>query len=172
MFPFGGDLLAIYLQDHLAGATTGLELARRARDENRGTELGEFLVGLAQEIEEDRDELREIMRDLGVGDDVLKLVAAWTGEKLGRLKLNGRLTSYSPLSRVLELEGLIMGVNGKLSMWLAFRLMADRDSRFDAARYDRLIDRAEHQLAGLRDHHAPTAAEAFGVSAPAPAPAR
>src|ERR671925_29079 len=127
MFPFGGDLLAIYLQDHLAGSTAGLELVRRARDENRDGDLGDFLTELARELEEDRDELREIMRELGVADDVLKVAAAWTTEKLGRLKLNGRLTGYSPLSRVLELEGLLMGVNGKLCMWRAFRRMADAD---------------------------------------------
>jgi hypothetical protein len=172
VFPFGGDLLAIYLQDHLAGATMGVELARRARDQNRDSELGDFLAALAQEIEEDRDELREIMRELGVADDVLKVVAAWTGEKLGRLKLNGRLTSYSPLSRVVELEGLIAGVAGKLSMWQAFRLMAEYEGRFDAARYDRLAARAERQLDGLREHHGYVAAEAFGVSAESRARAR
>jgi hypothetical protein len=172
MFPFGGDLLAIYLQDHLAGATTGLELCRRARDENRGSDLGDLLAELAEELQEDRDELREIMRELGVADDVLKVVAAWTGEKLGRLKLNGRLTSYSPLSRVLELEGLVMGVNGKLSLWYALRRMADADARFDAARYDRLIARGESQVARLREHHEAVAPAAFGVSAPAPARAR
>jgi hypothetical protein len=112
------------------------------------------------------------MWELGVADDVLKVAAAWTTEKLGRLKLNGRLTSYSPLSRVLELEGLIMGVNGKLGMWQALRRMADGDSRFDAARYDRLIARGESQIARLREHHDAIAPAAFGVSVPAPARAR
>ena len=35
-----------------------------------------------------------------------KNAGAWALEKVGRLKLNGELTSYSPLSRVVELEGL------------------------------------------------------------------
>ena len=39
MFPFGRDLLAIYLQDHLAGSTPGVELARRAAAQNAGTPL-------------------------------------------------------------------------------------------------------------------------------------
>ena len=33
------DLLTIYLNDHLAGATAGVELARRAAGENKGSEL-------------------------------------------------------------------------------------------------------------------------------------
>ena len=36
-------LLAIYLNDHLAGATVGVELTLRAARENNGSELGDFL---------------------------------------------------------------------------------------------------------------------------------
>ena len=61
------DLLAIYLNDHLAGSTVGVELARRARGSNDGTELGEFLATLAAEIEEDRDTLGEVMGAVGAG---------------------------------------------------------------------------------------------------------
>ena len=61
------DLLAIYLNDHLAGSTVGVELARRARGSNDGTELGEFLATLAAEIEEDRDTLGEVMGSVGAG---------------------------------------------------------------------------------------------------------
>src|SRR3954471_13184248 len=109
----GSDLLAIYLNDHLAGAPAGLELVRRARGTNAGTPLGDFLAGLAVEIEEDRNSLERIMERLGVGKDRLKVAAAWTAEKGGRLKLNGRLTGYSPLSRLVEVEGLMIGVWGK-----------------------------------------------------------
>ncbi|MEA2532245.1 MAG: hypothetical protein QOJ93_56, partial [Actinomycetota bacterium] len=38
-------LLHIYLNDHLAGSAAGSELARRCRDNNRGTPLAEFLDG-------------------------------------------------------------------------------------------------------------------------------
>ena len=153
MLPFGDDLLAIYLQDHLAGATAGVELARRARGQNRGTALGRSLDRLVQEIEEDRDELEGIMRTLGVGADRVKVAAAWTGEKLGRLKLNGRITSYSPLSAVVELQALILGVTAKRALWLALRGLAEQDERLDPVRLDRLAGRAERQLDSLWQHH-------------------
>ncbi len=41
----------------------------------------------------------------------------WTGEKIGRLKLNGRLLGHSPLSRLEELELLSLGVGRKLLLW-------------------------------------------------------
>ena len=150
---FDGDLLAIYLQDHLAGSTFGSELVRRARDANAGTEVGDFLAGLADDIAQDREALLALMAQLGVQEDRLKSGLAWTAEKAGRLKLNGRLTSYSPLSRVVELEGLIGGVTTKLSGWYALCVVAEHDTRLDREELDRLIARAQSQLEGLREHH-------------------
>jgi hypothetical protein len=136
-------LLAIYLNDHLAGSTVGVELARRARGSNEGTELGDFLATLVVEIEEDRDTLQEVMEAVGAGRDRLKVTGAWAGEKLGRLKLNGSLLGYSPLSRVVEVEGLRLGVEGKACLWKMLRELADpRLSGFD---FDTLIARAERQ---------------------------
>ena len=128
----GRDYLKIYLEDHYAGATAGLELARRTADANRGTPYGDVLEPIAREIEEDRDTLRAIMTTLGVGPDRFKVAAAWAGEKAGRLKLNGHLTSYSPQSRVIEIEGLVVGVTGKRCLWAALRRRSSRRSRGSA----------------------------------------
>jgi hypothetical protein len=157
----GSDLLAIYLNDHLVGATAGLELVRRAQGSNAGTPLGDFLAGLAVEIEEDKEELEGMMDRLGVGKDRLKLAAGWTAEKAGRLKLNGRLTSYSPLSRLVELEGLLIGVAGKRAGWLALLELATREPRLDEEQLQRLLSRAEAQLSELHRHHAEAAGEAL-----------
>jgi hypothetical protein len=115
-------LLSIYLNDHLAGATVGVELARRARGSNReSTDFGEPLADLCAEIEADRTTLQRVMEELGVRRDPLKVKAGWLGEKLGRLKLNGQLRGYSPLSRVVELEGLVVGIGGKAELWATLR---------------------------------------------------
>lgn len=156
---FEKRLLAIYLQDHLAGATAGRDLARRACSANAGTELGSFLGGLELEIAEDRESLLEIMRHLEVEPDRLKLAGAWAGEKLGRLKLNGEITGYSPLSRLVELEGLTLGVTGKLSLWQNLqRAIGEHLAAFDL---DRLITRAQGQLDGLQEHRLAAAAGAL-----------
>jgi hypothetical protein len=161
MFPFGRDLLAIYLQDHLAAATTGVQLARRARGSNEGTAYADFLARLEREIAEDREALRELMGRLEIGADRLKIAAGWTAEKAGRLKLNGRLTGYSPLSRVVELEALMAGVTSKLAGWRALRRLAERDERLDPVELDRLIARAERQLSSLAEQHRSAAGEAL-----------
>ena len=93
--------LHIYLNDHLAGATAGVELARRAASNNEGTEFGDFLETIATEIDEDRVSLEEIMDAVGATKDHIKQGAAWFAEKLGRLKLNGQILGYSELSRLI-----------------------------------------------------------------------
>jgi hypothetical protein len=154
-------LLRIYLQDHLAGATGGLELARRARGSNEGTPYGEPLAELADDIEADRRSLESLMEDLGFGADRAKNLVFWVGEKAGRLKPNGQLTGYSPLSRMIELEGLITGVNGKRSLWLTLVDVAESEPELDAERLRRLVDRAERQLATLHELRARAGREAF-----------
>jgi UDP-glucose 4-epimerase len=77
----------------------------------------------------------------------IKPAVAWAAEKVGRLKLNGRLTERSPLTPLVELEGTAIGVAGKLRLWQALREVVDDESL--RARLDELATRAERQLADL-----------------------
>ena len=86
------------------------------------------------------------MEDLGFGADRAKNIAFWAAEKAGRLKLNGQLTGYSPLSRLTELEGLIAGINGKLSLWRSLLEVAPSQPKLDQERLQRLLERGEEQL--------------------------
>jgi len=156
------DYLSTYLQDHRAGAAMGLDLAQRLRDENAGTRYEDFLTMLAQQIEEDVATLGAIMGRFDVDKSTLKIAGAKIGEKIGRMKPNEHLTSYSPLSRVQELEMMRSGVQGKLALWDTLFEVADLDDRLDALELRSLIERAETQLSGLREHHRMAAHEAFG----------
>ncbi len=136
--------LATYLNDHLAGATLGVELARRAVSEYEGTPLGSFLAGLADEIAADRQALQELMDGVGVGADRKKVVSAWLVEKAGRLKPNAHLLTPSPLSPLIELEALALGIEGKRLLWRALRSVADEHG-LPADRLDELGARARRQ---------------------------
>jgi hypothetical protein len=154
-------LLRIFMQDHLAAATAGLELAKRARGANRDTAYGDRLAQVADEIAEDREALEEMLRDLGFGADRAKNVGAWAGEKVGRLKLNGQLRGYSPLSRVVELEALVGGISMKLSMWGILLEVSEQEPRLDPARLRRLITRGEEQRRTVSELRAEAARQAF-----------
>jgi hypothetical protein len=153
----GQKFLAIYLKDHFAGSTGGIELAKRSAKANRGTEFGGPLTQLAGEIDEDRDALKRIMDRCEIGAAPVKAALAWGAEKAGRLKPNGQVRGYSPLGRLVELEALVTGVTGKLSLWRALIALAPSDPRLDAVALGALEQRAEDQLArlhGLRDRAA------------------
>jgi hypothetical protein len=140
----GYGLLGIYLNDHLAGATVGTELAHRIAA-SHGAPADGTLQRLAVEVAQDRAALLDMMGALGVPVRGYKVYAAWIGEKAGRLKFNGHLLTKSPLSYLEELEMMRLGVEGKAAGWRTLRVLADSDKRLDSARLDELISRARRQ---------------------------
>jgi hypothetical protein len=142
--------LAIYLNDHLAGSIVGTELAKRALRENRGSELEETLEWLLGQILEDRATLERLMEELGVAKSRVKGTLALALERVGRLKPNGQVTGYSPLSRLVELEGLMLGVTGKLALWESLREIAGDEPGLADFDLDGLAERARTQLERVR----------------------
>ena len=65
----------------LAGATGGVELARRVAAVRRQEEAGDALWRFAAEVAADRAALLEIMGVLGVPVRAYKVCAGWIGEK-------------------------------------------------------------------------------------------
>jgi hypothetical protein len=138
----------------------GVELARRAVVSNRAGELGRALTEVCGEIEADQATLAALMDRLGVDRSPVKPAGAWLAEKLGRLKLNGRLRGYSPLSRVVELEGLCAGIAGKAMLWRSLERSLDTVPGFD---FEELAGRAAAQRERLEAHRLEAAATAFAT---------
>ena len=107
--------LSIYLRDHHAASAGGVALARRALGPEHPT---------AQQIARDRETLEEVMRQLAISPSAAKVGLVRMAERLGRLKLNGTLFKRSPLSPIVELEVLVVGIRGKEALWTAL-LAAD-----------------------------------------------
>jgi hypothetical protein len=162
--PTPDRLLEIYLADHLAASTAGVALARRTAESNAGTALGDVLRRLTREIEDDRRTLQRIVAELGFRESKAKNTVAWVGERVGRLKLNGQLRGYSPLSRMLELEALSVGVAGKLALWQSLQSVPALGERFPDCDLDRLAERARRQRAEIDDQRIEAARETFGSS--------
>jgi hypothetical protein len=115
-------------------------------------------------VAEDRAALLRIMGTLGVPVRSYKVWAAWAGEKAGRLKPNGHLTTRSPLSNLEELELLRLGVEGKAAGWRTVRVLADRDRRLDAGELDELISRARRQADFVEEARVRAAQQVIGAS--------
>jgi hypothetical protein len=157
----GREQLATYLNDHLGGATAGRDLAEKIAADNEGTELGSFMAGVLAAIEEDRQTLEDVMQRAGVEKAAVKQAAGRLAERLGRVRLHRAVTGDPGLSRLMELEALIMGVTGKLALWRTLREVARDDDRLAGVDFDVLIARAQEQLSGLEDHHQVVATETF-----------
>ena len=150
-------LLQIYLDDHWAASGAGTALANRIVRENEGTQWHAELRRIADEIEQDQATLAQLRETLTSGGFSVKRVLAQAAERGGRLKLNGSLIGYTPLARVLELEGLIAGVKARQLLWRSLR-HTDAAGRVDIDRHESL---AESQVERLVAIHQQASALAF-----------
>jgi hypothetical protein len=154
-------MLDIYLKDQLALGIAWRELARRAARNNKGTTAGAVLERVATGIAEDVVTFRGIMRELGVRPDPVRNTAVTVAERITRLKPNGRLLRYSPLSRFEELEFLAMGIDGKKQLWITLRDLAGLGERLPDVDFDELLTRAAEQRAALEPFRVDAGREAF-----------
>jgi hypothetical protein len=141
--------LRIYLNDQLALGIAGRELARRSARANAGSETGAVLEEVARQVTADVLTLEGIMQQLGAPRSRVKPLLAALGERAGRLKLNGSLREYSPLSRFLELDFLLIGLDAKRQLWETLRDLAALPARLPGIDFDELIARAGGQRALL-----------------------
>jgi hypothetical protein len=116
-------LTRIYLNDHVALLALMADVAARSASSNRGTPLGAWLVELRRGLLSQRETLERAMDLLRLRRSATKVTLAKLGQRVGQLKLNGRLTSYSPLSRVFELESLLAGVEESRAVMESLRLL-------------------------------------------------
>jgi hypothetical protein len=134
-----------YLNDHLAGSISALELIAHWAEVHKGEPLGRFFVEIEREIKADQNTLRDVMRILGVEESKVRKAGAWAAEKVGRARLIVAGHEPGSLGLVLTLEGLIMGVTGKKLMWRA--LAAAKLPRLTSYNFEELECRAKQQIA-------------------------
>lgn len=152
----------IYLNDHLAGAMLGSNLAEQIQSHNEGTPLGDLVGSLATKIEEDRQTLIEIMDRLEISKNPVKQATSWVAEKASKPKFGG-LTSNDPeFGTFMALETLSLGVEGKASLWKALKDVADDYPALAPVDFDGLVERALAQRSSLEDERMAAARRALG----------
>jgi hypothetical protein len=144
--------LSNYLQDHLAGAAVGSELAQRIADEYRKPPLGTFLADLARDIEMDKATLERIMAAVEISQDRLKQTVGWVGEKISRLKLSEAVTGDPALKQLMEFEVLSMGIEGKMLLWRSLERVAGAYPALTEFDFGDLQKRAQVQREGLEEY--------------------
>jgi hypothetical protein len=148
-----------YLNDHLAGSVSALEVIAHWVDAHKEEPLGKFFAETEMEIKADQDTLRDVMRTLGVEESKVRKAGAWAAEKIGRARLIIAGDEPGSLGLVLTLEGLIMGVTGKKLLWRA--LAATKLPQLNTYNFEHLQHRAEEQVKRIEAERISAAREAF-----------
>jgi hypothetical protein len=139
------ESLEVYLTDHLALATGGLNLAEQAADRHRSDELGEFFAPLTAEIKADYETLETLIADLGIDKSATKTALAEVGSKLAAPKFAAEGAGNEHLGDFITLETLATGVSGKRAMWKALKTVTDAYPELQALDLDELESRADDQ---------------------------
>jgi hypothetical protein len=141
--PSREKLRRIYLDDHHALLVAGRRLAVRMLGSARDPALEAFLRDLVRELDDDRASLRARLAAAGASPSRLKAGLGTLAERAGRLKPNGSLLRASPLTRLVELDGIRLVLESNRSLWRALEHTSARES--DAR------ERAERAEQGLAD---------------------
>jgi uncharacterized protein with NAD-binding domain and iron-sulfur cluster len=103
------------------------------------------------------------LKEMHISPSRTKEALTWLAATVGGLKLNGHVVTYSPLSRVVEIEALSAAVTAKLRLWMTLADMSRATARFDDELIARLQERAHAQLDALATMHRSATALAFGI---------
>ncbi|MEQ4519000.1 hypothetical protein ABLI39_06490 [Pseudarthrobacter sp. B907] len=154
------NLLGLYLSDHLTGATAGLGRIERMAKDFTDTPVHAELASVAAAIGRERELLRGLIRELGIRQRPHRQAAAWLAERAGRLKLNGRLLSRSPMTLVLESELMRAAVMAKIGGWQTLEELAP-DLGLEPSTFAGLTAEGRSQIETLDRVHEHARANAF-----------
>lgn len=138
-----GRLLSIYLRDHHALLVALGELAHRMSAGTRPEELRAFAAEVGRATDDDRACLEALLARLDSAPSQTRRGAVWLAEKLGRLKLNGRVLRSSPLSAVTELEGCRLLLESNRALWAGVGYLVPEDATDRVRQTERLLETAE-----------------------------
>ena len=153
-------LLGLYLSDHLTGATAGLGRLERMAKDFTDTPVHAELATLAAEIRRERELLKDLIQELGIRQRPHRQAAAWLAEHAGRLKLNGRVLSRSPMTLVLESELMRAAILAKIGGWQTLEELAP-ELGLDPSRFAGLTADGRSQIAALDRVHEHARSNAF-----------
>jgi hypothetical protein len=137
--------LTIYLNDHLAGSVSAIELVDHLIETYKGKPLEPFFTNLRNEIDADQRTLQDLIKKLGEKESAMRKAGAWVAEKLARMKIRVSDSEKDQLGLLDALEGLLLGITGKGALWSALEAAAENVPSLRGLDYARLQQRAREQ---------------------------
>jgi hypothetical protein len=137
------EYLSIYLNDHLAGSLTAIEILEHFEAED--TDFTPVIAALKADIEADRKQLMTLMQRLGITESRVRKMTGWIAEQVAEAKFASDDESRGPLWRLERLEAIAIGIDGKSALWRALNAAAEIAPEFRGIDYEQLSGRAQEQ---------------------------
>ena len=115
------ERLHTYLNDHLAGSVAAIELLDGVIEHHSEDRITKIFRDLRDEIQDDQETLRNLIRKLGAKESAMRKAGAWLAEKFSRVKVGDVNDSAGLLP---ALEALALGITGKQLLWRSFAAIA------------------------------------------------
>ena len=151
--------LVSYLNDHLAGSVSAIELLDHLVKAHADEPLGKFLEELRNDIVADQQVLKKIVHRFNANESSIRKAGAWLVEKVARIKLAAASHKKWQLGLVQALEVLVLGVTGKQLLWRALNASIGSSPLLRGVDLTKLEERAIDQIERLETQRLEVARE-------------
>jgi hypothetical protein len=141
--------LVSYLNDHLAGSVSAIELIDHLIKTHADEPLARFLQELRTDIVADQDVLKKIAQRFNANESALRKAGAWLAEKVARVKLAVGGQKKWQIGLVEAIEVLVLGVTGKQLLWRALNAAIGSSPLLRGIDLAKLEERAIEQIERL-----------------------
>jgi hypothetical protein len=155
--------LLTYMNDHVAGSRTALELLDYLIDSTTDAESRAFFTSLRADIDADRQSLDEAIAKLGGTRSLVREAAGWFADRLTRIKLIADDPQGGGLRHLEALELLALGILGKRSLWRSLEAVRPQVPQLADIDLPRLQARAEDQYARVEARRLNAAPQALAA---------
>ncbi|NKX54657.1 hypothetical protein [Arthrobacter mobilis] len=137
--------LAAYLNSHLAGAAAGRRMFHAAKRTWVGTEAAAVLDEIERQVHGERQELKQLMHDLGYRRSLVMALVARAGALAGRVNPVNLLRRGRSTGGQLELELLQSALRGKEALWRTLLELQQALPQLNRRRLAELLERTRRQ---------------------------
>ena len=153
--------LISYLNDHLAGSVSAIELIDHLMKRYEGKPLGKFFADLGADIEADQETLHGVIQRFKANESAARKTGGWIAEKFARLGIKAAGEKIGDLGLVQALEVLVLGITGKQLLWRALSAALGDSPLLKNVDLQKLEERAIAQIERVEAVRLEAAREAF-----------
>jgi hypothetical protein len=153
--------LISYLNDHLAGSVSAIELLDHLIQAHEGEPLAKFLDEIRADVIADQEVLKKIVHRFKANESAIRKAGAWLVEKFARAKIKASGNKRGELGLLQAFEILVLGITGKQLLWRALSASIGASPLLRGIDLPKLEERAIEQIERMEAKRLEVAREAL-----------